>query len=219
MNYFAHAVRFVDRPWFAVGTCVPDWLSVVDRQVRMRPRSVEPFATGDGSTTAEVAAGILQHLHDDQWFHGTRGFAEVTGELTRLFRQTLGPEDGFRPGFLGHIVTELLLDDVLIERHPERLERFYDLFQQIRPDVVQDAVNRMARQPTGHLAPFISLFAHERILRDYAEPPRMLFRLNQVLRRIKLNPLPESVCAVFAAGREIVRARVDDLLPAEQFPW
>ena len=29
MNYFAHAIRFLDDPYFLSGTALPDWLSVV----------------------------------------------------------------------------------------------------------------------------------------------------------------------------------------------
>ena len=32
MNYFAHALPFLDRPYFVAGTAVPDWLTVADRR-------------------------------------------------------------------------------------------------------------------------------------------------------------------------------------------
>ena len=116
MNYFAHGMRFTDRPYFLAGTACPDWLSVADRRVRLRARRVQPFADDSGSIEAEVAAGVLQHLADDNWFHQTRAFVETSAILTRMIRGVLGPEDGFRPGFLGHIVTELILDGVLIQQ-------------------------------------------------------------------------------------------------------
>jgi hypothetical protein len=97
MNYFAHGLRFTDRPWFLAGTALPDWLSVADRDVRVRARQVFPFADGTGSAEAELAAGILQHLHDDQWFHRTRGFWK--DQVATLFRETLGPRTISRPGF------------------------------------------------------------------------------------------------------------------------
>ena len=113
MNYFAHALQFLDRPAFVIGTSMPDMLSVVDRKMRLRSRKVDPFADGSGTFEAELAAGILQHLKDDRWFHQTRGFLVTSGELTRLFKEVLGSEDGVRCPFLGHIVTELQLDGAL----------------------------------------------------------------------------------------------------------
>ncbi|HID20958.1 MAG TPA: hypothetical protein EYP14_00960 [Planctomycetaceae bacterium] len=217
MNYFAHGLRFLKDPHFLAGTAVPDWLAVVDRRVRLRPRRVAPFAETPRSVIGQVAAGVLQHTRDDLWFHRTRGFAETTSLVTSLFRRQLDGDPRYRTGFLGHISTELLLDAVLIERWPELLDRYYAVLGDVDPEAVQRAVNRMARGATSRLASFIPLFLKEQILRDYAESRRLLFRLNQVMRRIKLEPLPASIEEVLADAREVVRERVADLLPAEWF--
>lgn len=148
MNFFAHGLRFLDRPYFVAGTAVPDWLSVADRQVRVRAKLIEPHLLGDGSPLAEVAAGAMQHLHDDGWFHATRAFFEVSTSLAVRFREVLGPDDSHRTSFLGHIVTELLIDSELIEQHSGQIERYYDVLRSIEPIVVQQAVNAMAKQPT-----------------------------------------------------------------------
>ena len=64
MNYFAHALHHLDRPYFVAGTAVPDWLSVADRKVRLRPRQLEPWLASDDRIQSEVAAGIARHLDD-----------------------------------------------------------------------------------------------------------------------------------------------------------
>ena len=178
MNYFTHGMRFLDRPYFLAGTAVPDWLSVADRKVRMRSRRVGPFADGSGNIHSEIAAGILQHLYDDNWFHQTRAFAETSLELSRLFRDVLGPDDGFRPGFLGHIVTEILLDGVLIERHGNLLDKYFAALATISGPTVERCVNQMSKNQTNRLAPLIPRFHSEQFLRDYVQPARLLFRLN-----------------------------------------
>jgi len=213
MNYFAHGMRFVDRPYFLAGTAVPDWLSVADRRTRMRSRRVAPVAAEDSPIDAEIAAGVLQHLEDDQLFHRSPVFLEVSGQMSDLFRDLLGPDDGFRPGFLGHIVTELLLDGVLIERHPERLNEYYRALESIDPLRIQSTINWMARTETSRLAEFIPMFQREQFLRDYVDPIRLLYRLNQVMRRIKLNPLPDETESVLKAGWLIVAENCDSLLP------
>jgi hypothetical protein len=213
MNYFAHGFRFIDRPYFLAGTAVPDWLSVADRATRMRTPTVAPFADGTDSPQAEVAAGILQHLSDDQWFHNTRAFFEVTGELTRHFREILVGRDDHHPSFLGHIVTELILDGILVRRDESLLERYYQAMRQISPQIVQEIVNRMVKQPTSRLAMFIPLFQQEGFLWDYLQPDRMLVRLNQVLRRVKLGSLPLEAERVLATAWTVVESRAGELLP------
>jgi hypothetical protein len=217
VNYFAHGLHHLDRPLFLAGTAVPDWMSVADRAVRVRPKLIEPLLTDDSPDCAETASGILRHFEDDDWFHSTRAFALTTAELTHRFVRLLPDDAGMRPGFLGHIVTEMLLDAVLIGDHREQLDTYYAVLESVDPEDVQSVVNRCARGSTSRLAPLIPLFLRERFLYDYLEAPRLLHRLNQVLRRVKLQPLPAAAVEVLVAGREIVADRRDELLPPERF--
>jgi hypothetical protein len=219
MNYFAHGLGHLDRPHFLAGTATPDWLSVADRGVRVRERTVRPFLVHEDPEVAEFAAGVLQHLHDDRWFHKTRAFFEVTGALTALLRDMTGCDDRFRASFLGHIITELLLDDVLREMYPERLDRYYEVLNQLDLDFIESAVNQMARGRTQRLGMFVGLFVQERFLYDYEHPERLLYRLNQVMRRVRLSQLPDSTIDVLETGREVVKKRCRDLLPHDAFDW
>ncbi|NQT40121.1 MAG: hypothetical protein HQ581_21700 [Planctomycetes bacterium] len=212
MNYFAHAYRYLDDPYFMAGTGVPDWLSVVDRRVRVRRRHVEEFLEKANPTESAVARGILQHLADDAHFHSTRAFTESCLELTVLARDALGDEDGFRPGFLGHLLVEVLLDAVLIAEDPPRLEAYYRTLGSVDSRAVEAVVNAMAPRPTERLADMISGFCRHRILSDYTEDAKLLLRLGQVMRRVKLPPLPETFASVLPAARQTVAARRDELL-------
>ena len=79
------------------------------------------------------------------------------------------------------------------------------------------AVNRMSPTQTERIAPLIPLFRREQFLRDYLDTKRLLYRLNQVMRRIKLKPLPDEVEETLVAGREVVRQHAHELLPEDQF--
>ncbi len=180
-----------------------------------------PFADGSGSIQAEVAAGTLQHLDDDQDFHTCRAFVEISGTMAEDFGRHLPPGPGYRPSLLGHIAAELVLDGVLIDRDPARLDRYYEALESVDPLGVQDAVNRMARGgQTRDLVVMIERFRKNRFLGDYIDPVRLLYRLNQVMRRIKLARLPDEVVVVIERGRELVEPRVTELLgwvpPAEE---
>jgi len=212
MNYFAHALPFLDDPYFAVGTGVPDWLSVVDRRVRLRIKSVEPFMVDPDSLAAAVAGGVRQHLADDAHFHGTRAFAETNLELVVLFRDVLDGETGLRPGFLGHLLAEVLLDAALVADHPDELQQYYRILESANTPAVEAAVNRMAPRPTERLATMITMFTGARILSDYQEDAKLLRRMNQVMHRVGLEPLPDGFIDVLPAAREIVAGRRKELL-------
>jgi hypothetical protein len=211
MNYFAHGCRFLDNPHFLVGTAVPDWLSVVDRKVRTHRARALQFVANSDPRVVGVAQGIVQHHYDDAWFHNTDAFNLLSWEITRLCYSALPKDEGFRPSFLGHILVELLLDAVLIAADPARLERYYAAMESVDAAAVQDAVSEIAGRPADQLAWFIERFCQVRFLCDYADDGKLLYRLNQVLSRVKLAPLPDNFRSVLGPAREMVTAQAEEL--------
>lgn len=207
MNYFAHGRLFLGDPYFLAGTAVPDWLSVSDRGVKVRERQAVVFTSDQDRLAARLARGICRHHQDDARFHGDRAFVELTFEATAICREALPGDVGFRPSFLGHIVVELLLDAMLTERAADELHRYYDALNQVDPWEIQRAVERIAGKRVERLAGFIDLFRRERFLWDYADDRRLMYRLNQVMRRVKLPALPEQFVESLSAIRQRVAAR------------
>ncbi len=212
MNYFAHALPFLDRPYFAAGTGVPDWLTVVDRRVRLRSKHVQPFLEDTDEQIASVAGGVLQHISDDARFHNSRAFAETSLELTARARDALGGERGMRPSFLGHLLVEVLLDASLLADNPGKMEEYYAVLESVDPMLIKRAVNRMATRRTDRLAEMILRFCRERILADYAEDGKLMVRLNQVMRRVRLAELPDGFAALLPGTRRLVDSRKAELL-------
>jgi hypothetical protein len=216
MNYFAHGRRFLEDPYVLAGTAIPDWLNVADRRVRMRGKHAATLVSDDDPRIAAVARGVMQHHHDDDWFHRTPAFAELSWSFTAEIRDALAPDDGLRPSFLGHILVELLLDATLIAEAPNELESYYEALASVDPAVVQAAVNRAAPRQTERLAPLIPLFIASRFLFDYLEDERLLDRLNGVMGRVRLPPLPRSFLAILPDARRRVTAAKELLLHPEQ---
>jgi hypothetical protein len=212
MNYLAHALAGLDRPYFVAGTSVPDWLSVVDRSVRARSAGARRLLEDDEEDVRQLAEGVIRHHEDDRWFHGTRAFAETNLQLAVELRDQLPGDDGFRPSFVGHILVEMLLDATLIEDDPALVDRYYRSLAALRPDRVEATVNRIAARPTGALVPLVPRFIAERFLYDYARDDKLWFRLNQVMRRVRLPPLPAELVPWIATARRRVRQVREALL-------
>ncbi len=212
MNYLAHALPFLDEPYFAAGTGIPDWLTVVDRRVRVRGKQVQSFLKDADPVTAAVAGGILQHLSDDARFHATQAFAELSLELAARARDTLAVDSGLQPSFLGHLLVEVLLDATLAAEDTGRLGAYYEALESVDGRLVERAVNRMATRSTDRLAVMISRFCRERILWDYLEDGKLMVRLNQVMRRVKLAQLPDHFRDLLPEARRLVQRRKSDLL-------
>jgi hypothetical protein len=219
MNYFCHGRRFLDRPYFLAGTAIPDWLNVTNRRVRVRAKHAKPLLESSRAEYRELAAGVVQHHHDDDWFHRTRAFAELSLLFAVDIRDGLPVDDGLRPSFLGHILVELLLDDCLIQEDPSQLDRYYEVMQSIDGQVVGNFI----AQSTGNspelfdrFVSFLPRFAEVRFLYDYADNAKLLFRLNNVMDRVGLAQIPESMLTLLPAMRAAVIERKDELVTPDQ---
>jgi len=204
MNYFAHGRAFTDDPYLLAGTALPDWLSVVDRKVRVRGRQAVLFTDDPDPCVAALAGGVAQHCRDDAWFHETPAFAELSLEFCRDLQAVLGADQGFRPFFLGHILVEILLDSALISAEPERLQAYYQALESLDGTAIQNSVRRICGRLLDDLPQFIALFCRERFLWDYADDAKLFFRLNQVMRRVGLATLPRQFIDILPQARQRV---------------
>ncbi len=217
MNYLAHGCRFLDDPFFLAGTALPDWLSVSDRPVRMRTKNLSSLleTINHPTTHAELlqlGKGILQHLDDDQIFHDQSRFIILSSQLGRLFRDLPELNDGFRPGFLGHIVTELLMDRALTLRYPGLLDAYYAQINCLDSDQIHSLATLLAPRPPERLAWFIRIFQQEQFLYDYLDYAKLRRRLNQVMHRVKLPELPLQIISVLEEGYELIDHHLDELV-------
>ncbi|MGB6043149.1 MAG: hypothetical protein WBF93_08340 [Pirellulales bacterium] len=217
MNYLAHARPFLDQPYFVAGVAIPDWINVVDRKLRVRSRNAQPFVSHHDSQLAAIARGIVQHHEDDGWFHQTRAFTELSLEFTVAIREILESDDGMRVSFLGHLLVEILLDAHLADRQPRLLDDYYRSLSRVNPAVVADAVGRMSNRIAEPIVQLIPRFIEERFLSDYADDDKLLRRLNQVMKRVRLVSLPDRIVEVFPTARCRVAQRATELLaPGEK---
>ncbi|MFN3193537.1 MAG: hypothetical protein ACE361_23695 [Aureliella sp.] len=217
MNYLAHAYRFLDEPYFAAGTALPDWMSVIDRKNRARRQYAEPAADHEDAEIAAFARGCVQHHDDDQWFHSNPLFVQLSTTFAVEIRPLLEEGLGHQAGFLGHISVELLMDAILCERDPTLLERYYDNLHSLSPKKMEEAANAICRKPVHMLTTLIPLFIQERFLADYHDDELLRMRLNGVMKRVRLPALPVEIIDWLATARPRVRENLDELLSPKSF--
>lgn len=212
MNFLCHALPYLDQPVVAVCTGVPDFLSVIDRKIRARGRMATPFLHSEDPITRDVAAGILAHIRDDHWFHGGETFVRMNLEFAVELRDRLPGDAGFRPTFVGHILIEMLLDANYLLEAPSLVDRYYHLFSEVPIASIQRSINQITGKPSNQIASTLGRFAETKFLYDYASDESLLVRLNQVMKRVGLAPLPPAVGDWLPQARSRVRANHHRLL-------
>ena len=212
MNFFSHGHPFLDRPYYLAGTAMPDWLSAVDRRVRARTKYAKPFLDDPDHNVRELAGGIIQHHTDDRWFHSCKAFTQLNLEFTVRIRDWQTEDDGMRPMFLGHVLVELLLDDYLIQKAPEKLDQYYEAVASVDTQLIAATITRMTGKPVDLLPVVIPRFVHERFLYDYADDAKLTMRLNQVMKRVKLPRIPDDFVDLIPQARRDVAEHANELL-------
>lgn len=209
MNYFAHALPLLDQApgdaYVLAGVATPDWLGVVAKKTKCRTRHAAPYLESEDPRVASLARGVSRHHADDRWFHETAAFNQLSLDFARRLRDAFSDTSGMRPWFLGHVLVELLLDATLIAQAPARLDEYYQRIEAVDAAFVQQAITMMSGRPVGDLAWFIDRYREVRFLADYQDDQRLTFRLNQVMKRVRLPQLP----ADFAQLLPAMRASVD----------
>jgi len=218
MNYLAHAIECLDDPYQVAGAATPDWLCMTRPRLRCRSRQAAPFVDADDPQLASYARGVMRHHADDDWFHETGAFGDLSMELARRIRWATGDRDGMRPGFLGHILVELPLDAALISDDLRGVDAYYAALSAVDAEFVAAAIGQMNGCDASGVAGLITQFVELRFLYDYIEDETLLFRLNQVMRRVKLPELPARMLEILPGARQLVAEHRAALLtprPAE----
>jgi hypothetical protein len=212
MNYLAHSLACLADPYQVAGAAIPDWLGMTRPRLRCRSRHAQPFIDAEDQRLASIAQGVVRHHADDDWFHQTAAFGDLSLELARQVRAATGDDDGMRPSFLGHILVELLLDAAIIADDRSQVDGYYLALAEIDPEVVAAGVTRMTGSDGAPLASLIERFIAARFLYDYEEDGSLTYRLNQVMRRVGLCELPLAFLGILPVARELVAAKRSELL-------
>lgn len=220
MNHLAHAWPFVrdagsvgvrgDVDAYAVcGTSLPDWLRHVDRRARLRPDLLAALDVSDGAAAdsprrqafAALSDGARRHHDDDLRFHTDAAFDDVSGALTLHFRHLDGE---LRASTLGHVLTEMLVDAVIIDEVPGVVDAYYDAVAAVDAAVVADFARVVTGRPVPAFEPLLGRFIDVAYLRLYASDEGLLRCLTGVCRRVGMKAPPPSAVDVIAAGRSTV---------------
>lgn len=213
MNYFAHGFRHLHRPYFLAGTALPDWLSVYDRSLRIRRENLARLPVPASDDDAELRAGVEQHLADDERFHDNPAFIAVSTTLTSTIRERYPHPPNLRSHFLGHVLTEILLDAELMDETPDQLDRYYAALDEVDPTTVVRFLEKLVGTTTLRFAELIGRFRTERFIADYRDDSGVIRRLEQVVRRVGLPPLPGDFVEVLPTARALVAGATRELSP------
>ncbi len=190
MNFIAHFYvdKHVDDSLFFVGVSTPDWVSIFDRNVRVK-ESLMPLIMENEATSDELSFynGVMRHLEIDRQFHSSSFFTSETREIIRLIEKHLGKENVPRSFFVAHILFELVLDKVLIQADSSLLSRYYEHLENCRIDRMVQLTEWVASTPLPRYDGFLKKFISKRYLYQYTDWDHLIYVLRRILERVHLK--------------------------------
>ncbi len=205
MNFLCHARHHLDAPYAALGTGLPDLVGLANRKNRLKPGLLPAAAPG---TTGALLTGAHAHFHDDLHFHKSEAFRALNAQFTALIRAR-APDS--RASVLGHILVEIVLDRVYMDRHPGVARRYERALSHVSPEVVGHTVNRWLPRPSVRLPRVVAGFRRARFWNAYRYDEGIEIRLGQVARRVGLGEVPGLVDVMPQLRRDVAE-RADELL-------
>lgn len=199
MNFLAH--YFFDgvnnAPPYNLGTVLPDLMGMVRRGWKLAYKDLhKPF----DPLQQAIAEGVIAHLQMDEWFHKT-SFFQAGREKVKLTLLNAGIQfPPHRPGFLAHIMLELLLDRLIIKHYPKVVSNFYQELEQVEMATIRTFFHAAGQPFDEHFPGFFSKFLEKRFVFRYADDQQLLKALNSIGQRVRQPAITGSAFADLASS-------------------
>lgn len=183
MNFLAHYFfdGFLAAPYYNLGTVLPDFMGMVHRQWKLKPETLHKARK---PLHKALASGMKAHLGMDDWFHKTRFFVDGRN----VVKQTLINADirypPYRPGFLAHVMLELLLDRFIVLHYPGKVAQFYRELAKVEIPVVRNFFEEAGHPFDENFHDFLLRFVRQEYAFQYGEPIHLIKALNQISGRV-----------------------------------
>jgi len=189
VNFLAHyviAIRFVNpaEPLsvYVVGAALPDLLPLAAERVRLRPARLEQ-TTVRTEFEAALRAGVSVHLATDAAFHKSAAFAEAQAKVGQIIADAGFEGIRVRRFFAAHILTEMVLDAVLLRQEPALADEFYAAFAAADVAAVTQWAEAVTGEPLPNLPGVLSRFVRSGYLRGYEEDSGVATGFSNLCRR------------------------------------
>lgn len=183
MNYLSHHFFYsTDDLYHNVGLILPD----LSRSA-IGKRKVALEAGDHPSEFLAIQSGCLKHYEADEWFHDCAYFQSLSSLIDEsISEQKLeGKFAKQRSWFLGHILSEMILDRLIIESDEDALNRFYKDLKQADIRQISGFLLQAGKTDTEHFEKVYAGFTSSEFIRYYSTTEGMVESLNRLVQRTK----------------------------------
>lgn len=180
MNYLAHHFFYASgNAWHNTGLVLPD----LSRHARGRRKLVG--AAFESEEHKALWLGCETHYFADGWFHECAYFTRMNAYLNEELKvlQDRNLLRGQRKWFLAHLLSEMLLDRLIMDTHPDAPDHFYSDLKAVDEEQLKDFLLKTGKDDVSTFAEGFRRFRDSEFIRFYREDPGLTDSLNRVIQR------------------------------------
>lgn len=212
MNFLSHFYfdRKENDPYFNFGLLFPDLLRNFIKGAKLKPKFDQ---TWDQKELISLDQGCTKHVYSDKIFHGWDGFEDGMQVVIDEIRNS---NIEFRKDwFIAHILVELVLDKILINRHPNLATQLYDDYEQVEMALVKKFITHYEIEGAEEFSKGFDHFMQVRYLESYREYTNIVYALGRIYTKMKLPPFSkeqkELLLVVAATTEKAMDNRIEEL--------
>lgn len=135
---------------------------------------------------ALILEGCKKHYEADGWFHESVYFKHSCQLLEKEMeteRETRSLFQNQRIWFLAHILSELLLDRLILEKHPDAVNHFYRDLHQVPFTDIETFLLKSGKTAMGNFSIGHERFISSEFVRHYIQNEGIIEALDRVVQR------------------------------------
>lgn len=189
MNYLSHF--FIDhnpgKHYHNTGLILPDvckkWIKNFHQPPLPHPLSHE---------LSQLHQGTVKHYIADKKFHASNFFNSHVSAFTQAVNQAGLSERVQRKWFIAHIAFELMLDRMLVNYYPEKVDAFYESLLFIEKKVLKQFLLHYGMSDAEEFFKFYSHFTAVQYIYYYPNNNKFIYSLNRIMIRAGLKAMDET---------------------------
>lgn len=183
MNFLSHHFFYANQnPWHNTGLILPDWSrSAPGRRKVEWMQDVPPEGIN-----AHFISGCEKHYEADGWFHNSFYFSSLSNAIENELAQERSKSNLFanqKVWFLAHILSELLLDRLIIDKHPHAVNHLYADLNEVSFEDIQAFLLKAGKTEMGAFVQSHHGFISSRFIQYYSQHSGLVDALNRVVLR------------------------------------
>lgn len=177
LNYFSHYYfDHREEELHNFGLVLPDFVRNFVKSKRLQPI----LENEDSEHLELLRIGTNRHFERDKKFHASGFFTRVSDGMTNIIKPVFQEVNIPRYWFASHLLTEMMLDRVLISENKEMADAFYRDLELANTGVIDMFLQNRGIDETGVFFERVTRFNQAKYLLQYVKDEAMVYSLNRI---------------------------------------